>query len=76
MPVPLFESIEDLRNAPAICRELWSRPTTASCWRSWDNWQEVMLGYSDSNKDGGMLTSRGRSSARIATCTWWRARRA
>jgi phosphoenolpyruvate carboxylase len=26
MPVPLFESIEDLRRAPEICRELWSRP--------------------------------------------------
>ena len=25
MPVPLFESIDDLRNAPAVCRELWSR---------------------------------------------------
>ncbi len=32
MPVPLFESIEDLRRAPAVCRELWSRPTIASCW--------------------------------------------
>ena len=30
MPVPLFESIEDLRNAPAVCRELWSRATIAS----------------------------------------------
>ena len=26
IPVPLFESIEDLRNAPTVCRELWSRP--------------------------------------------------
>ena len=57
MPVPLFESIEDLRNAPAICRELWSRPDYLKLLSSWDNWQEVMLGYSDSNKDGGMLTS-------------------
>jgi phosphoenolpyruvate carboxylase len=57
MPVPLFESIEDLRNAPAICRELWSRPDYRKLIASWDNWQEVMLGYSDSNKDGGMLTS-------------------
>ena len=57
MPVPLFESIEDLRNAPAICRELWSRPDYRKLLASWDNWQEVMLGYSDSNKDGGMLTS-------------------
>jgi phosphoenolpyruvate carboxylase len=57
MPVPLFESIEDLRNAPAVCRELWSRHDYRRLLASWGNWQEVMLGYSDSNKDGGMLTS-------------------
>jgi phosphoenolpyruvate carboxylase len=57
MPVPLFESVEDLRNAPAVCRELWSREDYRQLLESWDNWQEVMLGYSDSNKDGGMLTS-------------------
>jgi len=57
MPVPLFESIEDLRNAPQICRELWSSPAYKKLLASWGNVQEVMLGYSDSNKDGGMLTS-------------------
>jgi phosphoenolpyruvate carboxylase len=57
MPVPLFESIDDLRQAPAVCRELWSRPDFRRLMATWDNWQEVMLGYSDSNKDGGMLTS-------------------
>ncbi len=57
MPVPLFESIEDLRNAPEVCRELWSREDYRKLLSSWGNWQEVMLGYSDSNKDGGMLTS-------------------
>ncbi len=57
MPVPLFESIEDLKQAPAVCRELWSRPDYRKLMATWDNWQEVMLGYSDSNKDGGMLTS-------------------
>ncbi len=57
MPVPLFESIEDLRRAPQVCRELWSRPDYRKLLASWDNRQEVMLGYSDSNKDGGMLTS-------------------
>ncbi len=46
--IPLFESIEDLRNSPEICRTLWSGKSGL---------QEVMLGYSDSNKDGGMLTS-------------------
>src|SRR3984957_13985249 len=57
MPVPLFESIEDLRNAPAICRELWQSPSYRELLASWNNTQEIMLGYSDSNKDGGMLTS-------------------
>jgi phosphoenolpyruvate carboxylase len=57
MPVPLFESIEDLRNAPAVCTELWNREDYRRLLASWDNWQEIMLGYSDSNKDGGMLTS-------------------
>ena len=57
MPVPLFESIEDLRNAPGVCRDLWSRPDYRKLIASWGDWQEVMLGYSDSNKDGGMLTS-------------------
>jgi len=57
MPVPLFESIEDLRNAPQICRSLWQDPGYVPYLDSWGRWQEVMLGYSDSNKDGGMLTS-------------------
>lgn len=57
MPVPLFESIEDLRNAPAICRVLWQHEEYKRLIASWGGWQEVMLGYSDSNKDGGMLTS-------------------
>jgi phosphoenolpyruvate carboxylase len=57
MPVPLFESIEDLRNAPEICRALWDSDGYKKLLASWGNTQEVMLGYSDSNKDGGMLTS-------------------
>ncbi|WP_305045409.1 phosphoenolpyruvate carboxylase [Geoalkalibacter sp.] len=57
MPVPLFESIQDLRNAPEICRRLWSAPAYQPLLDSWERRQEVMLGYSDSNKDGGMLTS-------------------
>ena len=43
MPVPLFESIEDLRNAPAVCRELWSRGDYARLLKSWGGRQEVML---------------------------------
>ncbi len=57
MPVPLFESIEDLRNCSDICRTLWSHADFARLLDSWGRRQEVMLGYSDSNKDGGMLTS-------------------
>jgi phosphoenolpyruvate carboxylase len=57
MPVPLFESIEDLRNAPEVCRGLWTNPEYRQLLKSWGDTQEIMLGYSDSNKDGGMLTS-------------------
>lgn len=57
MPVPLFESIEDLRACPEICRGLWTSPDYERLLDSWVRRQEVMLGYSDSNKDGGMLTS-------------------
>lgn len=57
MPVPLFESIDDLRNAPAVCHAYWSDPAVVPYLQSWGYRQEVMLGYSDSNKDGGMLTS-------------------
>jgi phosphoenolpyruvate carboxylase len=57
MPVPLFESIADLRNCPDVCRTLWTNADYARLLDSWGRRQEVMLGYSDSNKDGGMLTS-------------------
>jgi len=57
MPVPLFESIDSLRSAGSIMRRLWSDPEYQPLLDSWGRWQEVMLGYSDSNKDGGMLTS-------------------
>jgi phosphoenolpyruvate carboxylase len=57
MPVPLFEFIEDLRHCPAVCRELWTREDYGRLLDSWGRRQEVQLGYSDSNKDGGMLTS-------------------
>lgn len=54
---PLFESIEDLVNAPAICRQLWTSEAYKPLLESWGRKQEVMLGYSDSNKDGGMIAS-------------------
>jgi phosphoenolpyruvate carboxylase len=57
MPVPLFESIDALQRAPEIMRRIWNSPEYKALLPSWHGWQEVMLGYSDSNKDGGMLTS-------------------
>lgn len=57
MPVPLFESIHSLQGAAGVMRSLWRNPEYEPLLDSWGRWQEVMLGYSDSNKDGGMLTS-------------------
>ena len=57
MPVPLFESIQSLRAAGGVMRRLWRLAEYQPLLDSWQRWQEVMLGYSDSNKDGGMLTS-------------------
>src|SRR5207253_1971492 len=56
-PVPLFESIESLRKSAGVCRALWTDESYSKLLDSRGRSQEVMLGYSDSNKDGGMLTS-------------------
>jgi phosphoenolpyruvate carboxylase len=55
--VPLFETIEDLRAAETIMRELYELPGIEALIRSSGGVQDIMLGYSDSNKDGGYLTS-------------------
>ena len=57
MPVPLFESIESLRASAEVMESVWSTKEYVPLLNSWGRRQEVMLGYSDSNKDGGMLTS-------------------
>ena len=57
MPIPLFESIEALMHAPEVMRKVWTSPEYIALLPTWRGWQEVMLGYSDSNKDGGMFTS-------------------
>ncbi len=56
MAVPLFETIEDLRRGPEIMERWLSLPEVAPVTAERGH-QEVMLGYSDSNKDGGYLTS-------------------
>jgi phosphoenolpyruvate carboxylase len=55
--VPLFETIADLRQAPETMRAWFALPEARSLVASLGGTQEVMLGYSDSNKDGGYVTS-------------------
>jgi phosphoenolpyruvate carboxylase len=54
---PLFETIEDLRRAPGVLSRLLENRAYAPVWKAQGNLQEVMVGYSDSCKDGGILTS-------------------
>lgn len=56
--VPLFETIADLRQAPAIMAELLACPEYRARLEATGGEQVIMLGYSDSNKDGGIVTSR------------------
>ena len=55
--VPLFETIEDLRNAAPIMRAFYALPGIAKLVQRSGAEQDIMLGYSDSNKDGGIFTS-------------------
>ncbi len=55
--VPLFETIGDLRNAAPIMRAYYALPGIASMMKASGAEQDIMLGYSDSNKDGGSFTS-------------------
>jgi phosphoenolpyruvate carboxylase len=55
--VPLFETIEDLRNAAPIMRDFYALPGVAALVQRSGGEQDIMLGYSDSNKDGGIFTS-------------------
>jgi len=56
MAVPLFETIADLERAPGIMAAYFALPEIGALVRA-RGYQEVMIGYSDSNKDGGYLTS-------------------
>jgi phosphoenolpyruvate carboxylase len=55
--VPLFETIADLRNGADIMRDFYALPGIAALVMRGGGEQDVMLGYSDSNKDGGFFTS-------------------
>jgi phosphoenolpyruvate carboxylase len=55
--VPLFETIDDLTAAAATLQAMLRLPAWRALIDERGGWQEVMVGYSDSNKDGGYLTS-------------------
>ncbi len=55
--VPLFETIEDLRSCTDILESAFTHPLYRAHLEACHNQQQVMLGYSDSSKDGGILTS-------------------
>jgi phosphoenolpyruvate carboxylase len=55
--VPLFETLEDLENAPGVMKQLLSDPAYRRQLDARGSRQEVMIGYSDSNKDAGILAS-------------------
>jgi phosphoenolpyruvate carboxylase len=55
--VPLFETIEDLRQSASVMADYFNAPLARAMIAGQDNLQEVMIGYSDSNKDGGYVTS-------------------
>lgn len=55
--VPLFETIDDLQCAPSIMKEILNTPLIRRSVKNQSGVQEVMIGYSDSNKDGGFLTA-------------------
>lgn len=55
--IPLFETIGDLENAPSVMTQAFSTPLYRTWLAGRGQLQEVMLGYSDSSKDGSYLTS-------------------
>ena len=55
--VPLFETIEDLQSAPAVMAAAFAQPLYRRWIKAQNDAQEIMLGYSDSNKDGGYFTA-------------------
>ncbi len=69
--VPLFETIEDLQNAPAVMTAAFAHPLYRRWIKAQNDAQEIMLGYSDSNKDGGYFTANWslyRAQQALVTC--------
>jgi phosphoenolpyruvate carboxylase len=64
--VPLFETIDDLRNSSEVMGAYFDQPLVRAMIAGQNNLQEVMIGYSDSNKDGGYVTSNWEIRAGIA----------
>lgn len=55
--VPLFETVDDLRNSSRLLEQLFNNPIYRKYLETRGNFQEIMLGYSDSNKDSGYLSA-------------------
>ncbi|KEO74178.1 phosphoenolpyruvate carboxylase [Anditalea andensis] len=53
--VPLFETVDDLANAPGIMRRIYNNPTYMDHLKARDKKQSIMLGFSDGTKDGGYI---------------------
>ncbi len=64
--VPLFETIEDLRQSASVMTAWFDAPQARAMVEAQGNLQEVMIGYSDSNKDGGYVTSNWEIYSAIA----------
>jgi phosphoenolpyruvate carboxylase len=73
--IPLFETIRDLRGSDDIMREWLEMPFVRALLDDQDSVQEVMIGYSDSNKDGGYLTSNWEIRTSITRLTYLAAAR-
>lgn len=58
--VPLFETVDDLAHAGDVMRSAFETPAYRGQLSARSNFQEIMLGYSDSNKDGGYLAANWR----------------